>query len=252
MTMRDSTRARGHRSRLIAIALAAVAGVTSCGGDDEQSRARQTPVASPTSSAPPLYTADQVKARLLTPEEIGEDISSAPVEFLPFTSKKAPSCSLSEVRLPGDPELTFRQFANRPRKVADEIRYAQLIARFPSPAEAADAYAALQRKARSCPPKQHVPPRRVKGNFMLFPHDDTWRVNEESLMGWQHLRGIERQVIPRNYTKYNVLHYIYDYAARGNVLIATAYWERTEPDGSGDPTAKRATEVLIKQLRKLG
>lgn len=252
MTMQDSTRAQGRWGRLITIVLVAAVGVTSCGGDGKQPHARQAPTSSPPSSPPPLYTAEHVKARLLTPEEIGKDIYSAPIEFLPFTSKKAPSCSLSGVKLPGDPELTFRQFANRTKKAAEEIRYAQLIARFPNPSDAAAAYTSLLRKARSCPPKQHVPPRRVKDNFTLFPHDDTWRTNEGSLMGWQHLRGVERQVIPRNYTKYNVLHYIYDYAVRGNLLIATAYWERTEPDGSGEPTAKRATEVLTKQLHKLG
>ncbi|WP_182705486.1 hypothetical protein [Thermomonospora cellulosilytica] len=252
MMTRDSTRATNRRGRLIAVTLAAIAGITSCSGSDERPRTRQAPTTSPSPSAPPRYTAEHVRARLLTPEEVGKEIFSAPVEFLPFKSKKAPSCSLSEVKLPGDPELIFRQFANRTRRAADEVRYAQLIARFPSPAGAAEAYTTLRQKARSCPAKQHVPPRRVRKNFTLFPHDDTWRVNEDSLMGWQHLRGLERQVIPRNYTKYNVLHYMYDYAVRGNLLIATAYWERTEPDGSGEPTAGRATEILTKQLRKLG
>jgi hypothetical protein len=45
---------------------------------------------------------------------------------------------------------------------------------------------------------------------------------------------------------------LYDYALRGNLIVATMYYERTEPRQSGDPVVKRATEVLTKQLRRLG
>ncbi|SEG42772.1 hypothetical protein SAMN04489712_105159 [Thermomonospora echinospora] len=225
-----------------------------CGGDDEPrkpstARTSATPTAS---TPPPSYSASQVKTRLLTAGEVGDGIYNAPVEFLPFKDRKAPSCSLSGVSLPADPELTFRQYSNRTRQARKEVKYAQLIARFKSPEDATGAYEKLRKRARSCPAKQQVPAKKIRENFTLFPHNDTWRVSEDTIAGWQHLRGTEKQVIPRGYTKHNVLHYMYDYALRGNLVVATAYWERTEPDESGDPAAKRATEVLTRQLRKLG
>lgn len=237
----------------VALTLSGLA-LVGCGGDDgpEKSSATRTPAAAPSSVPPPTYSVDQVKDRLLTAREVGDGIHDAPVEFLPFKDRKAPSCSLSGVSLPAGPELIFRQYSNRTRKAREEIKYAQLIARFDDHTGAAKAYDKLRKRARSCPTKQHVPPKKIKDNFTLFPHDDTWRTSEDTIAGWQHLRGLEKQVIPRGYTKHNVLHYMYDYALRGNVVIATAYWERTEPDESGDPAARRATEVLTRQLRKFG
>lgn len=227
--------------------------ITSCSdGGPEKTSAASTTTAASSPAQPPTYSADQVKSRLLTAGEVGNGVHEAPVEFLPFKDRKAPSCSLSGVSLPAKPELTFQQFSNRTRKASEEVKYAQLVARYESATDATKGYERLKAKARSCPAKQHVPPRKIRENFTLFPHDDTWKTSEDTVAGWQHLRGLEKQVIPRGYTKHNVLHYMYDYALRGNLVVATAYWERTEPDESGTPIAERATELLNKQLRKFG
>ena len=45
---------------------------------------------------------------------------------------------------------------------------------------------------------------------------------------------------------------VYDYAQRGNVVFSSVYWERVRPKVSGDRVAKRATELLTKQLEKIG
>jgi hypothetical protein len=39
---------------------------------------------------------------------------------------------------------------------------------------------------------------------------------------------------------------------RGNVVIASVYWQRVRPKKPGDPIAKRATELLTTQLQKFG
>jgi len=228
--------------------------LTSCSGDGNspKSSTSHIPTHLPTSTPPPTYSSAQVKARLLTADEIGNGMREVSPEFLPFQKRKAPSCSLSGISLPSDPELIFRQYSNRARHARDEVKYAQLTARFDRPADATKAYNQLKKKAYSCPSKQYVPPRRVRKNYTLFPHNDTWKVSEGTLLNWSHLRGSEKQVIPRRYTKHNVLYYTYDYALRGNLVIATAYWERAEPGQSGSPAAQRATEILKKQLKKFG
>ncbi|KAB2341287.1 hypothetical protein [Actinomadura rudentiformis] len=165
--------------------------------------------------------------------------------------KQAPMCSLSGTRLPGRYGAAVRQFSNT-ISGKGEIKYAQLIARYTDAQGAATAYEVLRKAARSCPPKRHVPPKRLNENFTLFEHDDTWKVTEGNLAGWAHLRGFEQHVEPPSQTKFNVYYFIYDYAHRGNVVTATLYWERTEPKKSGDPIAQRATELLTRQLQKIG
>ncbi|REE96010.1 hypothetical protein DFJ69_1430 [Thermomonospora umbrina] len=114
------------------------------------------------------------------------------------------------------------------------------------------AFTALRSRANSCPQQQKVPAKKKSGTDSTFyPHDDTWKVTENPIAGWSHFRGFEKHVEPR-VMKYNVYFLIYDYAVRGNLVVASLYWERNEPGESGDPIAERATELLTRQLRKFG
>ncbi|MEW2352582.1 hypothetical protein [Spirillospora sp. NPDC029432] len=237
-------------SRAAALLLVATL-LTGCGGDDGQKKtAPKTPAANST-SPPPTFTFENLRAALLPAKEVGADQREIPVALESLKERGIPMCSLSSIQLTGDPETMNRQFTN-PAKGKDEVKYAQSIARFKSPAEASKAYAKVQQKARSCPAKQSVPQKRIRTNYVLLAHDDTWKVSEGSLVGWTHLRGTEKHVEPPSQTKYNVYHFMYDYALRGNIIVSSLYWERTEPKKSGEPVAKRATEVLTKQLRKIG
>ncbi|MFI0451091.1 hypothetical protein [Actinomadura sp. 6N118] len=226
--------------------------LASCGGEDKQSRPSATPTQSaPAVAPPPNLSTQQVKAGLLSSREVGSEIKQTGIAVEAIQKKQAPMCSLSGIKLPGQPETTIRQFSN-PATGKGEVKYAQLIARYQDAPGAANAYAALQKAARACPSKQHVPPKKVNANFTLFAHDDTWRVSEDSLAGWTHLRGFERQKYSASASKENIFYFTYDYAVRGNLVITTLYWERTSPSKPSDPISKRAAELLDKQLKKLG
>jgi hypothetical protein len=206
---------------------------------------------SPPPTTPPSFTAEHVRASLIEAKEVGPQVKQiSPVaDFL--EDNRVPMCSLTGIKLPGQPRLAVRQFTN-PAKGKGEIKYAQVVAYYGDRTAASNAYMMVQKKARSCPPKQHVPAKKIRNNFTLFPHDDTWKITEGTLGGWTHIRGSEKHVEPPSLTKYNVYHLTYDYNLRGNVFIASLYYERTEPKESGEPVAGRATGVLTKQLRKIG
>lgn len=160
-------------------------------------------------------------------------------------------CSLSGSKLPGDPEITVRQYSN-PAQGADEIKYAQLVAWYDNADAAATSFQALKAKAKACPTARRIPARKVRKNVTTLAHDDTWKIVEDNVAGWTHLRGIEHQTYSAAATKSNVLQLMYDYAVRGNIVIATVYWERAEPKRSSVPVERRATDLLTKQLQKIG
>jgi hypothetical protein len=204
-----------------------------------------------TTTPPANYSSAYIRANLISPREVTERMREIKVVLEGLKDNKAPSCSLSGVRLPDKPEITTRQFT-RQADPRSEVRYAQLVARYNDSQEAAAAFQSLQKKAYSCPAKRSVPPKRIDKDTFVFAHDDTWKIQEGSIAGWQHLRGHERQVVPPSQTRYNVFFIMYDYAVRGNVILSTLYMERTEPGKSSNPTAKRATDVLTRQLQKFG
>ena len=248
--MTDTLSLRSLVGRLLLLTTCMALTVSAC--SDGAPTAKATPTTpSPTPSTPPSYTPEHLRASLIRAADVGprvEEIATI-ADFL--KDDRVPMCSLSGFKLPGKPRLATRQFTN-PAKGKGEIKYAQVIAYYPDATAASNAYQAVRQKAYSCPTKQHVAAKRIRKNFTLFPHDDTWKVTEGSLEGWTHVRGSEKHVEPPSLTKYNVYHLTYDYNLRGNVLIASLYYERTEPDQPGEPIAKRATEVLTKQLRKIG
>jgi hypothetical protein len=219
--------------------------LSGCGSDEK--KATPAPSASrATSTPPPVYSAAQVDKGLLAPDEIASGIKEIRTVADVLKGGGVPICSLSATQLQGKAQVTSRQFTNR-ASAKDEVKYTQALARY-----ATSAFEALKKKARSCPPKQRVAPKKVRENFTVYAHDDTWTVSEGKLLEWEHLRGKERQEYSASTTKYNIFHVLYDYAVRGNLIVATMYYERTEPKKSGEAVEKRATEVLTKQLRKIG
>lgn len=178
-------------------------------------------------------------------------MTPSPVAVSALTKKQAPMCSLSGIELVGDPEIITRQFTN-PYDRNTEPRYAQIFARYSDVAVAEAMYSTAVKAARSCPGEQHIPPKKISKNFILFEHDDTWELSEDTITGWRRLRGFEKHVEPPSATKRNVFYFVYDYAQRGNVFMTTLYWERTEPSDSGQKISQRATTILAKQLTKFG
>ncbi|MEV5568553.1 hypothetical protein AB0L06_00770 [Spirillospora sp. NPDC052269] len=226
--------------------------LTGCGGSGKK-KAEPTPSAPSTtpSSPPPVYSADQVKAALLAPADIKKGIHEIKVVLDPLKFDKVPICSLTGFKMPGSPQLTTRQFINDTLG-ADQFQYAQLIARYDDAASANSAYSALSGAAGKCPKRHHVPPKKVTENFTIFSHNDTWKVTDSAVQSWAHLQGTEQQVYPPDATKFNVYNVFYDYASRGNVVIATMYAQRTAPKASAAPIAQQASTVIQKQLGKFG
>jgi hypothetical protein len=148
---------------------------------------------------------------------------------------EAPSCYLSSIELPGSPELVIRQFTTPDGNTS-----------------ATGAYEAIKSKTKKCPAKNRTKSRKLPNNRVTLAHDDTWKVTEDQLSGWRHIRGIEKNVYPPSTSIINVYHIYFDYAVRGNVVIASVYWQRTKPSQSSEPIEKKATEVLTKQLQKIG
>lgn len=243
---------RGIAARSTSVAIVAALALTGCGGSDKKKSAppASTPATTP-SSTPPSYSADQIKAALLAPADIKKGIHEIKVVLDPLKFDKVPICSLTGFKMPGSPELTTRQFVNDTLG-ADQFQYAQLIARYSDAANANSAYSALSNAANKCPQHRHVPPKKVSENFTIFPHDDKWKVADSATQSWVHIQGTEQQVYSPDATKYNVYNVFYDYAARGNVVIATMYAQRTTPKASAAPIAQQASTVIQKQLGKFG
>ncbi|MGK5553315.1 hypothetical protein ACSNOI_17020 [Actinomadura kijaniata] len=215
---------------------------------------KKTPPPSPTSAPPPAsptYTAEQVKQRMIATKEVSPKARETSVVLDELKDDRALICSMTGFKFPGDPSIVKRQIVN-PSKGQDQFQYAQIFALYNNKAAADSAYSALQKKAESCPSKRRVPPKKVRENFTILGHQDTWKAREEPINGWTRLRGVEQQVVPPTATKFNVYHFMYDYAVRGNLVVATMYVERREPKKPADPVAERATELLTKQLQKLG
>ncbi|MFC9972635.1 hypothetical protein ACFVH6_17280 [Spirillospora sp. NPDC127200] len=242
------------KSTLLLIPITAMA-LSGCSGEKKKSptpssTSAQQPAPS-TPSPPPTFTSAQTRKSLILPKEVGPGMQEIKVIANALQDRKIPICSLATAEISGKPEIITRQLSNKaePQK---EVKYTQVVARYDEANEARTAYTNLRKRTASCPPKQHVKPKKIRENFTLFAHDDTWKIREEKISGWEHVRGIERQEYSSSTSKYNILHVMYDYAVRGNLLIATLYYERTEPGKSGAPIEQRATKVLTKQLQKIG
>ncbi|MFC5749480.1 hypothetical protein [Actinomadura rugatobispora] len=251
MTWRRGRAGSGLRLPAVMLTVSALA-MTGCGGGDEPKAPPRPSQAAPSTSAPPpVYTAEQVKRGLIGPGDIGSGIREIRTVADVLKDGGAPICSLTATRLQGDPQITTRQFSSR-ASGKNEVKYTQVLARYATAQAAAGSYEDLKKKARSCPAKRRVAAKKIREDFTLYAHNDTWKVSEDTLAGWNRLRGTERQEYSASNTEYNIFHVMYDYAARGNLVVATMYYERTEPGKESGPIAERASGVLTKQLRKIG
>jgi hypothetical protein len=223
-----------------------------CGSDDEQPKkpAAATPSASP-ASPPPSYDAAQVKSSLLDAPDLHFKANSQKPNFPGLDRGAAPSCSLSRIKLPGDPEKIAQQFGSSASRFTDP-NFNQLAVIYPDINEARNSFLLIQKKLDACPAKRHMPQKKISGNRITLAHDDTWKLSEDTISGWVHLRGFEKHVEPPSTSVINVYYLIYDYAMRGNVIVTSVYWQRVRPKASSDPIAKRATELLTKQLQRIG
>ncbi|MFF5263104.1 hypothetical protein ACFY4C_29600 [Actinomadura viridis] len=241
---------RGRTALFVVSAVFMSLVVTGCGGNNKTPPPPKRAVSVPPSS-PPSYSPDQYTSSFLAARDIGKAFRELPVAVDALKERQVPLCSLSGAKLEGNPTITVRQYSNKSQG-RDEIKYAQLLARYGDGNAAKEAFHSLRSKVEACPAKRSIPAKRVRKNVLLLAHEDTWKSVESNTPGWTHLRGIEEQTYAATATKFNVLQFVYDYTLRGNIVIATVYWERAEPKTSTDPAARRATEVLTKQLQKFG
>ncbi|MFC4911208.1 hypothetical protein [Actinomadura gamaensis] len=238
----------------LALAAVIVLTVSGCGGGHHKASAPRTSATTSTATTtppPPVYTQAKVGAAMLTPKEIGGDVSRIQVAVDALKREQFPSCSLGALKLPGSPKLAIRQYTNS-AKGKGEVKYAQAFALYDDAASATSAFDFVKSKVTACPAKHHTPKRPLTENTFILPHDDTWKAAQDTVGQWTHVRGTEQELFSRDVSKYNLFHYFYDYVQRGNLVISTLYWERTEPKGSPDPIGQRATALLTKQLGKLG
>lgn len=222
-----------------------------CGGGGEPKEPRPTTPAQPSATPAPSYDSKRIKSSLLSTKDLDFKASPQSPNFPGPDKGAAPSCSLTRISLPGKPMKFAQQFGSSASRFTDP-NYNQVVVVYPDAAAANDAFTAIKKKLDACPAKRHVPAKRISGNRITLSHDDTWKLSEDTLAGWSHLRGFEKHVEPPSTSVINVYYLIYDYAMRGNVVIASVYWQRVKPKASGDPIAKRATALLTRQLQRFG
>jgi hypothetical protein len=198
---------------------------------------------------------NQVLHGLLSAKDVGPGFQKVGIGTKAYLDQEPLMCSLSEAKLPGSPQIGERQYAATDKRIGFKYdkNYNQFIALYPDQQSAQQAFAALQTAAAKCPPKQHVPPMKdPTTNATLYAHDDTWTLSpQDTVDGWTHLHGWEREVNPIEGHVYNVYFDAYDFAVRGNLVLTTLYDERTDLKDTGEGTATRAKAVLEKQLQAL-
>ncbi|MBW8481442.1 hypothetical protein [Actinomadura parmotrematis] len=224
-----------------------------CGADKKTTSSPSPSPSVPQSPPPPppAYTVQQIKTGLIKAKEIKSDVKEIGVALDPFKEQQVALCSLSGLKLPGSPDILTRQFVN-PDKGSGQVQYIQLIARFKDAESATKAFSSIQEKVEKCPPKKHIPAKKYKEKYSLLPHDDTWTSSSNTIHGWRHISGTEKQTLPPSSTKFNVYHLAYDYVINGNLIIHSVYAARRPAKESGSDIEKKAGELLEKQLQKIG
>ncbi len=244
------------RSRpvVLCLAFAATVAATGCGGGakkQERQADRQATTAASTPSPTPTFGVDHVRTSLLPPKDVASDVKPQAPTFPGLTEAGAPGCSASTVSLPGRPKTIGRQLETSKRGFTG-THYIQLIAVYPDSPAANAAMVKVRTKVKACPAKKHFPGKRLGNRRFSIEHTDTWTVTEDAIASWTHIRGFEKHVEPPRTSRFNVFYDVYDYAVRGNVVVATLYWERVKPTTAGQKIAEEATAVLTKQLQKIG
>lgn len=243
---------RGPLLPALIILTSSALSVAGCGGSHKKETQPKTASPSPTAPSPvSTFSRAQVDAALLKPDEIRSGVKQIPVVLDQVRQNKLPLCSLTGMNLPGSPQVISRQFTNKVLG-KDQFQYTQLVALFPDPGTASAAYSAVGQALAKCPAKHHTPPKDLANNRTLLAHDDTWKTSNGNVGQWPHVQAVEQQTVSPDATKFNAYHFIYDYAARGNLMFVSVFVQRTAPKDSVAPITKQATDVLARQLGKFG
>jgi len=220
--------------------------LTGCSSD----KAKEAPPATAgATTPPPHYSFAQVKASILKETGLGSGWKpyKPPVEQ---RVDDVTACSASVIKLPESPQIFTGQFG-APNRELRGANYAVYAAVFDDETSATRAFDAIRNTTSKCAAKRVIPTKKISERRFIASHTDTWIMREDSVSGWTHLRGIEKDVYPVGTGTLNVNHLMHDYSLRGNVIFASVYWQLVERTKPSDPIAKKATEILKKQLEKL-
>lgn len=234
---------------LAAALLLAGPALAACGG--ERAAARRTPASGnprTPATAAPVYPPRRVGAALLSAGDIGRGVTEIPLGTPALARHAVPSCSLAIIEPTGRPDIVAHEFGATHYTGA---HFGQISLTYPDAAAASSMFGVIRTRTAACPATRHVS-LTAPGRSVAIAHDDTWRISEDGVLGWTRLRGFEKDVYPPSSSVLNVLYIAYDYVARGNVVIASMYWERVRPNVSGGTVADTATRLLTRQLTKLG
>ncbi len=233
--------------------LAAGLVLAGCGGGHRtagRSPAATATTATPAASPTPTYAAERVTSSLLSARQIDPRIRPIALTTPALKRHAVPSCSLSVIGPSGDPAVTVREFASSRYTGAN---FGQAVLIYPDAGAATAMFGTIRAKTAACPAKRHVAQKALGGGRRFaVTHDDTWRTARDTVLGWAHVRGFEKDVYPPSSSVINVILITYDYVQRGNVVIASMYWKRVEPGASETAVADQATRLLTAQLNKLG
>ncbi|GAA4133092.1 hypothetical protein [Actinomadura keratinilytica] len=239
-----------HAQASLLVMSALLAGATAgCGGDGPEAAPKTPAPPSTASPSAPTYTKAQLKSSLLPPQDIDKNLRSRSINFQGLSKQSVPTCSDSSVRVAEPQWSSVRQFADTSSLYA--TRYAQFAAVYDDAASAQREFDKIRTAAHKCPTKGHVDSERVSENRIRLGYDYTWSMREDSITGWRLLRS-SLEKTAKAAGKSNTLSSAIDYGIRGNALIASIYWKRLPPGKSGDSISKEATEILTKQLQKIG
>jgi hypothetical protein len=236
------------------VACIAVAGlaVTGCGSGHSKKTTNPTASkpATPMSTPPPSYAPDLVRKSLIAAKDVSSSVTPRKPDVPGFKDAAVAICVVTPQSLPGSPSITVQQF-NNDQNLLLGLNYDELAAVYSDGASALKAYTVIKTKVKACPAKRRVAPKQVNQNKVQISFEHTWTSSEDVISGWSHLRGIEKDVHSADTTN-NVTYIVYDFATRGNVVLASLFWQKVSPKKSFDSFAKQATDILNKQLAKIG
>ncbi|WP_285491911.1 hypothetical protein [Actinomadura sp. NBRC 104425] len=238
-----------HAQTGLLVISALLAGVTAGCGGDEPKAASKTPSPSTASPSAPTYAEAQLKSALLPPQDIGKKLRDQRTMPQGLSEQSVPTCPDSPVKVAEPQWSSIRHLADTSSPYG--THYAQFAAVYGDAAAAQREFDKIRTAARECPAKGNVESKKLSNNRIRLGYGYTWSMREESIEGWRLVRSSFKKTA-KAAGKSNTLSFAMDYGIRGNALIASLYWERLPPGDSGDPISKYATDILTKQLQKIG
>ncbi|MEO3782394.1 hypothetical protein ABGB12_03625 [Actinocorallia sp. B10E7] len=216
--------------------------------------ARPSPTAAATTPTPtpvPTYTVEQAEGALIDMKDLGSNWAKSDLPITSFKEGKLRGCSNSKISLPGNPKTSTEIFGE-PKYRTRGANYSHFIAVYPDATQATRAMDIARSSLAKCPASKKIPLERLPKKKFTYQHDDAWKLTEDEIAGWRHLRGFEKSVYPPAISNINVFYFSIDYAQRGNLIFSSIYWKRVTPKDSGEPIAEKATELLMDQLKRFG